>query len=322
VRDVGRTLPWIPHSFSSGFKILVRTKYMDINIFIERRKALKISQVKLCKGICTQSTLSKFENNGRVPSLNILNKLCERLGLSVDDLYKNSIASTTHMRTTLNQIESELMMESYPAVAKSLEEIDSDKINNNLLKMQYFYQKGLFTALTSGKNEETFFYFSQILDDLDDHHQSIYSYLSYVGLGIVYSRINQIKEADFYFSKVLDYINLHKEETFDKGPINAYLRILTIVFFTAEFYINMKNYDVGTELVNRGIKLCSEKHMTYYLPRLKLLAAKIAIGQSADQETVYSLLTDALAFARINHNEVVELRINALRKQYEAETKK
>jgi len=295
---------------------------MDINIFIERRKALKISQVKLCKGICTQSTLSKFENNGRVPSLNILNKLCERLGLSVDDLYKNSIASTTHMRTTLNQIESQLMMESYSEVAKSLEQIDSDKINNNILKMQYYYQKGLFTALTGGKNEETFFYFSQILDDLDDHHQSIYSFLSYVGLGIVYSRINQVKEADFYFSKVLDYINLHKEETFDKGSVNAYLRILTIVFFTAEFYINASNYDVGTELVNRGIKLCSEQHMTYYLPQLKFLAAKLAIGQSAAKETVYGLLTEATAFAKINHNEVVEMKINTVRKQYDAEMKK
>jgi len=290
---------------------------MDINIFIERRKSLKISQVKLCKGICTQSTLSKFENNGRVPSLNILNKLCERLGLSVDDLYKNSIESTTHMRTTLNRIESELMMESYQDVSNSLAEINSDEINNNNLKMQYFYQKGLFTALTGGKNEETFYYFSQILDDLDEHHQSIYSHLAYVGLGIVYSRINQIKEADFYFAKVLDYINLHKDEDFDKGSINAYLRILTVVFFTAEFYINMKNYDVGVDLVNHGVKLCSEQHITYYLPRLKLLAARIAIGQNAKKEVVNSLLTDASAFARINHNEVVQLRINALRKQYE-----
>lgn len=89
---------------------------MDINIFIERRKALKISQVKLCEGICTQSTLSKFENNGRIPSLSILNKLCGRLGLSVDDLYKNTTASTTHMRTVLDRIESKLMMKDYPTV--------------------------------------------------------------------------------------------------------------------------------------------------------------------------------------------------------------
>lgn len=290
---------------------------MDINIFIERRKSLKISQVKLCKGICTQSTLSKFENNGRVPSLNILNRLCERLGLSVDDLYRNSIESTTHMRTVLNRVESELMMENYPKVSQSLSEIDSDKINNNALKMQFFYQKGLFIALTNGTSEELFYSLSQILDDLDEKHQTIYTYLAYTGMGIFYSRRGEVKQAEFYFSKVLSYINIHKDQTFQKGSINVYLRILTVVFFAAEFYIKVENYEVSSELVDRGIKLCSEQHITYYLPRLKFLAAKIAIGQNKSGEVVDGLLTESLAFAKINRNEVVELRINALRKEYD-----
>lgn len=292
---------------------------MDTNIFIERRKSLKISQVKLCKGICTQSTLSKFENNGRVPSLNILNRLCERLGLSVDDLYRNSIESTTHMRTVLNRVESELMMENYPKVSQSLSEIDSDKINNNALKMQFFYQKGLFIVLTNGTSEELFYSLSQILDDLDEKHQTIYTYLAYTGMGIFYSRRGEVKQAEFYFSKVLSYINIHKDQTFQKGSINVYLRILTVVFFAAEFYIKVENYEVSSELVDRGIKLCSEQHITYYLPRLKFLAAKIAIGQNKSGEVVDGLLTESLAFAKINRNEVVELRINALRKEYDGQ---
>lgn len=292
---------------------------MDTNIFIERRKSLKISQVKLCKGICTQSTLSKFENNGRVPSLNILNRLCERLGLSVDDLYRNSIESTTHMRTVLNRVESELMMENYPKVSQSLSEIDSDKINNNALKMQFFYQKGLFIALTNGTSEELFYSLSQILDDLDEKHQTIYTYLAYTGMGIFYSRRGEVKQAEFYFSKVLSYINIHKDQTFQKGSINVYLRILTVVFFAAEFYIKVENYEVSSELVDRGIKLCSEQHITYYLPRLKFLAAKIAIGKNKSREVVDGLLTESLAFAKINRNEVVELRINALRKEYDGQ---
>lgn len=135
---------------------------MDINIFIERRKALKISQVKLCEGICTQSTLSKFENNGRIPSLSILNKLCGRLGLSVDDLYKNTTASTTHMRTVLDRIESKLMMKDYPTVKENLNEINSNEINNDELKMQFYYQKGLVNVLTDEKITDSYYYFSHI----------------------------------------------------------------------------------------------------------------------------------------------------------------
>lgn len=290
---------------------------MDINIFIERRKSLKISQVKLCKGICTQSTLSKFENNGRVPSLSILNKLCERLGLSVDDLYKNSLESTTHMRTVLNRIESELMMESYPEVSKSLEEVDVDEINNSTLKMQYYYQKGLFAALTGGELDDIFYNFSQILDNLNEKHDQIYTYLAYIGLGVYYLRANKLDKASFYYSKVLGYINEHKDETYQKENINIYLRILTIVFFTADFYIRTGDYRVGEELITRGINLCSSQHITYYLPRLKLLAAKLAINENKPESVVEDLLTESSAFAKINHNEVVELRVNALRKQYE-----
>lgn len=293
---------------------------MDINIFIERRKSLKISQVKLCKDICTQSTLSKFENNGRIPSLTILSKLCERLGLSVDDLYRNSIATTTHMKSLLDKIESELMMENYSEASKGLTEINAGEIHNNALKMQYYYQQGIYEALTNGKLENAFYCFARILNDLDEKHQTIYTHLSYIGLGVFYSRLDMIDEASFFFEKVWNYINIHKDETYQKNGINIYLRVLTIVFYTAEFYIKIKDYDKSNELVSRGIKLCSEQHITYYLPRLKFLSAEIAIDEKKSDKEIEGLLSESLAFAKINHNVVVEDRINSLLEKYNEES--
>ena len=51
---------------------------MNIERFIEARKALNLSQMELAEGICTQATLSRFENNGHVPNLKILIKLCNQ----------------------------------------------------------------------------------------------------------------------------------------------------------------------------------------------------------------------------------------------------
>ena len=96
---------------------------------------------------------------------------------------------------------------------------------------------------------------------------------------------------------------------------------MTIVFFTADYYVRIGNYSVGDDLITRGITLCSSQHITYYLPRLKFLAAKMAIGQSKPYAEIDDLLTESSAFAKINHNEVVELRVNALRKQYEEKIK-
>ncbi|MBM9834812.1 helix-turn-helix transcriptional regulator, partial [Enterococcus faecalis] len=49
---------------------------MNVERFIEARKQAGFSQQELSEGICTQATLSKFENNGQAPSLKILIKLC------------------------------------------------------------------------------------------------------------------------------------------------------------------------------------------------------------------------------------------------------
>ena len=38
---------------------------MDIQIFVNRRKELGLSQIELSEGICTQATLSRFENHGQ-----------------------------------------------------------------------------------------------------------------------------------------------------------------------------------------------------------------------------------------------------------------
>ena len=48
---------------------------MDIQVFIRRRKEKGLSQIELSHGICTQATLSRFENHGQIPSMKILSQL-------------------------------------------------------------------------------------------------------------------------------------------------------------------------------------------------------------------------------------------------------
>jgi hypothetical protein len=50
---------------------------------------------------------------------------------------------------------------------------------------------------------------------------------------------------------------------------------------------------------------------------LKLLAAKNAISQKHDAEEIERLLSEVLAFARINENQVIEVKTAALRHRYE-----
>ncbi|EHL95138.1 DNA-binding helix-turn-helix protein [Lentilactobacillus parafarraginis F0439] len=286
---------------------------MDIEKFIRRRKELKLSQVKLCKGICTQATLSKFERNGRVPSLSILDKLCARLGLTVDELNDNTTNSLTVVRRQLDEVERELMMEEYQPVQKWAAEADESKITAIPLRMQFFYLRGLLNALTNKSPDDILFDFSQILDDLDEVHQSIFTQLAYVGSGIMYRRRHQLARADFFFKKAYTYINQTLVTSEKSDQVNNYLRILTLIFYTADYYASKKDYDRSNKLIQLGVTLCSSKHVTYYLPRLKFLAAENAIHGNAEAEVINRLLDEALVFARINHNEVIQMRVAATR---------
>ena len=71
---------------------------MNVERFIEARKQAGFSQQELSEGICTQATLSKFENNGQAPSLKILIKLCNRIGLPLVDLFSSMNVATTKIK--------------------------------------------------------------------------------------------------------------------------------------------------------------------------------------------------------------------------------
>lgn len=289
---------------------------MDISIFIKRRKAAKISQVKLCDGICTQATLSKFESNSRVPSLSILSKLCLRLGLTVDDLYQESSLSSTQLREELDDIEKELMVENYQGVLKRLSAIDERQVDSLSSQMQFCYLRGSVNALINRQPDEILFDFSRILNDIDEKHQTIFTQLAFLGSGIMYSRHQETKQALFYFDKVNQYIKDSRKITFKDKDNQYYLRILTLIFYSAEFYAAQENYRISNQLINAGVSLCSEKRVTYYLPRLKFLATQNAINQDKQADMIHQLMEETLAFARINQNEVVQVKLAALRCQY------
>ncbi|BBM20336.1 helix-turn-helix domain-containing protein [Lactobacillus pentosus] len=285
---------------------------MDIQKFVARRKALKISQVKLSTGICTQATLSKFERRGRVPSLAILEQLCGRLGLTVDDLNESRDHSVTQVRAQLDEIERQLMMENYQPVLQALKQVQVTQIEAVPLKMQFYYLSGLLKSLINGAASDVCFDFDQILDDLDQSHETVFTPLAYVGLGVMYSRLAELEKAQFYFEKVHQAIEQLMAAVADQD----YLRLLTMIFYTAEYYSMRADFATSNQLIDDGVNLCSSQHVTYYLPRLKYLAAANAIERQRPDAEIQQLLSEAVAFARINHNQVVEVKTAALRSRY------
>ncbi|WP_252893572.1 helix-turn-helix domain-containing protein [Lentilactobacillus senioris] len=174
---------------------------MNIDKFIAQRKKLGYSQSELAKGICTQATISKFENNGKMISTKILTQLCNRLGLSLSDLFPNAEVDRQRLFAKLEEIGFNLVTSEYQLVLTELATISEATLTDNNLKMEYLFIKGFALALSKTNPADAIFCFDQILNGLDEAHRTIYSQLAYVAWELPMIARQILTELDFILKK-------------------------------------------------------------------------------------------------------------------------
>ena len=269
---------------------------MDIQVFIRRRKEKGLSQIELSHGICTQATLSRFENHGQIPSMKILSQLCARLQLDVGDLFASVNTKEVAINKLLEKIEESIVTMDYELAEKLIGTVQLDQLNDEQ-KIHLLYLRG-FTQVLQGKEmEDDLFYFNKILAEQYENDDT-YIHLAYTGLGLVYHQQKDIEKAEYYFTKAI-----HESEKHQLEKMEDVWRVLMVLYHSAMFFSNNKNYKKSNELLKRGIELCSQFHITYYLGRLHYQLAVNAQESNADIEEVQLLLNDAAAFSRINSHD-------------------
>ncbi len=269
---------------------------MDIQVFIRRRKEKGLSQIELSHGICTQATLSRFENHGQIPSMKILSQLCERLQLDVGDLFASVNTKEVEINKLLEKIEENIVTMDYELAEKLIGTVQLEQLNDEQ-KIHLLYLRG-FTQVLQGKEmEDDLFYFNKILAEQYENDDT-YIHLAYTGLGLVYHQQKDIEKAEYYFSKAI-----HESEKHQLEKKEDVWRVLMVLYHSAMFFSNNKNYKKSNELLKKGIELCSQYHITYYLGRLHYQLAVNALESNADILEVQLLLNDAAAFSRINSHD-------------------
>lgn len=282
---------------------------MNIELFIQTRKELGYSQSQLCDGICTQATLSKFENSEQIPAIRILLKLCTRLGLTLDDIFPIQLQSQTEQTKILDQAEFTLITSEYAQAEKSLTQVQPELLNTNS-QLQYYFVKGFLSALTDANVVDTLYYFDQIINNLDEQHRTIFTQLAYTGIGVTYSRSGSVEKAEFYFQKV--FSGLYELLLIDDKSI---WRALNMIFYTAEYFAHVSDYKISDSLLEYGYNVCAKNHVTYYVARILFRQAQNAKATKQPTEVIDELLNDAQAFAKINKNDVLLTRIESIRRE-------
>lgn len=272
---------------------------MNIERFIEARKAMGLSQNELAEGICTQATLSRFENNGKVPSLKILIQLCNRLGLPLGELFPKVGLKYSMVIEKMNKAEFLLITSEYDQASELLSTISLSDVEEPNQAMRYSYLKGFVMIFQNHTITDILFTFDQILLAEESSESAIFRLLAYTGSGMVYSREKDQDKAEFYFNKVLERIYSYPTTTTEDT-----WRVLNIVFQCGVFYSEIKEIDISNALLDYAVSICSANHLTYYLARAAMQLAKNAIIQQKSKKVILELIYDARAYSKINRNTI------------------
>jgi len=280
-------------------KFLYRGDDVDIQTFIDKRKKLGLSQKELSNGICTQATLSKFENNGKIPSLKILIQLCNRLDLSLDSIIGVSDNKSQQVIKRMNKAEFNLIIQEYEESWEIIKSIDSkDLADDRDALMQYYYLKGYLNVLDNGDLFDAVFDFNRILSELDTRGETIFTFLSFVGMGMVYAKQGDDQKSEYYFSKV--FSNIY---TMSIDDVTKIWRYINIIFYCAIYYSESNDLETANALLKYGVKVCAENHVTYYIARIY---AQLAMNESrvnGNNKKVRNFMNKALVFSEFNQNE-------------------
>ena len=271
---------------------------MDIQIFVNRRKELGLSQIELSEGICTQATLSRFENHGQIPSMKILTLLCKKLQMDVGELFPSVAIKDSVLNKKLDKIEFNIVGMEYEEAEELIKSINVAHLTTQQ-EWRYLYLKGFTQTLMNKDDADSFFYFNQLLADHSDVDNK-YIFLAYTGIGLIYMNQADYDKAEYFFEKAI-----HQIDSYSIESVEDVCRVLTVLYYAATFYATIKEYDTSDVLLRRGVTICGENHVTYYLARIKYLLAENAYENKFDKNEVEELTRDAAAFARLNKNAVL-----------------
>lgn len=279
---------------------------LNIDKFVQIRKFLKLSQTELCSGICTQSTLSKFENNGLVPSFKILNQLCERMNISLSDLMGPS--EEAGVTEQLIEADFSLVSYDYEKLARLMAKVKQSSLKKSDDKFHYQYLKGQVALYDKNEPMSALYYFNGILTAADLKANSIYRLLALNGCSEVYFSQKEFDKAKHYYDQIKNEILKFKVNSNEEA-----IQVLSILCTAGEFYGEQGDYKHSNKLLNAAYNLCATRHLVFFLARTCLRLGENIVAQNGDIQKAKDNFYDAIAFGRLNDNQqVIERAQSAL----------
>lgn len=270
---------------------------MDIGLVIkEKRIEMRMSQLELAEGICTQGTISNIENRNNVPSTVILKDIAKKLDLNFFDL---GFKENSMVEIVLEKVNKLIASgESEKAYYQLVINLKANEISDDVTRKKYYYFLGSTCLIGLGDIEQAKEIFNNILVNFEMNN-TVDDILIFVGLGVAEVLSNDLLEAKKWFEKALQL--LRNETLFVDENIKE---IMKIYFNIAKFYSEIKDYKRAVKLSGEGLFWAKELDSSYHLDYLNYEKGfnLFQLGEIDEAESYYNV---AYVLSTILNNEII-----------------
>lgn len=268
------------------------------------RKNKKISQVELAKGICTQATISNIESETNLPSFYVLEKIAEKLEISLEAFYKQNSTRESEIMAHLvivdRYCEQFKHKKAYDYLMSNIRKNDINSLDVTI-KKRYYYFLG-FTLLMGKENfieaKCAFIKELQIPSKL-----VVEDILCLMSLGIVYMSAGDAETAKTFF---LESLELTNNQLNISG--NNIRDVVKIHYNIAKFESMRNMYQSAIDICENSINISIEFDTMFLLPAIIYeLGFNLAkIGKIEDAVKNYEV---SYYLADIRGNELIKKQI-------------
>ncbi|MDD7693221.1 MAG: helix-turn-helix domain-containing protein [Limosilactobacillus sp.] len=258
----------------------------DVLKQIRRKRGL--SQTALAEGICTQATISLMEKQNRLPKMDILTAICERLNISSDRIVENEVSG---VNDTFNQVIDLLTAHEYDKAEQLLDSVKVKQLDSDFDKQRYYYLLGM-VQVENDQIDDAIFSFELVLTQFATTSANIYLAMTTAGMAMAYLKRNDRERAIRLTNRSVKLID-------NKKLIGSLHQWASINDQIANLYLELGDPDSAIEMVNRGIKMCREHDSLFLLDELYLCLGRcyIAKDQQADAKQALEI-AKSLSIAR------------------------
>lgn len=242
----------------------------------EIRKNRKLTQKMLSEDICSQSVLSRIENDEELPNVVVMQQICQRLGVTMDQIMQLKSQEVLKVTHNFEELANYYRHKKYEEILhyiqdKAIEEtiyLDTDW-------QRYFYYLGSCEFYLNHNYDKTLGYLRKSLSytyQVNKPNLSSFEIQLLSCLGITCHYLGNCEEAEKHLKQSIHYFyKLPSERINDE--------LIKIFYNYADFLFFHNRLEEAKSYLKDGIECAKSKSSYYYLSDIFELQSKVYLKQ-------------------------------------------